>query len=414
MLFFCAVGMTMIIYSPYILSNAQIGLLSCAVFDIQLKPFKIRLHPKLVENWFAFWKTPVFWAPSVLFIMVLVGALYSTDIFYGFERFVLKLPFFGLLFAFFCLPRLSRKAYMGLFYFLTILLFLTNLGIGANYLLHYEEINKGLEMGQHIPTPRNHVRYSLLLGLGILSGFMLVYKNFYFRWKAERWMIAAFTTFNFIFIHILSVRSGLAVMYCSLLCWAVLMMLTQKKYLFGLLTMAAVITAPALAYKVVPSFQTKISYAQWEWHEFRHGRKIAGSDQGRLHSLDVGYQVFREHPLIGVGVGDLKKEIYKKYDSTYPDIKKIMPHNQLLSVAAGSGIIGLLFFLAAFFYPFLARRHYRNPFFVFLLLTFFLSFMVENTLENSIGIGFFCLFLGMGLSYLTGPDSEQNQGLFDV
>ena len=408
MLFFCAVGMTMIIYSPYILSNAQIGLLACAVFDIQLKPFKVRLHPKLVQNWFAFWKTPVFWAPSVLFIMVLVGALYSTDIFYGFERFVLKLPFFGLLFAFFCLPRLTKRSYMGLFYYLVILLFLTNLGIGANYLLHFEEINQALEMGQPIPTPRNHVRYSLLLGLGILSGFFLVYKNFYFRSKAERWMIAGFTLFNFVFIHILSVRSGLAVMYCSLIGWVLILMWTQKKFLFGLLTLAAVASAPVIAYYTIPSFQSKISYANWEWHEFMHGRTSTTSDQGRLRSLDVGYQVFREHPIIGVGVGDLKQEIYKKYDLLYPGIKKIMPHNQFLSVAAGSGIIGLLLFLAAFCYPFLARGHYRNPFFAILFLTFFLSFIVENTLENSIGIGFFCLFLGMGLSYLTGPDSEQN------
>ncbi len=409
MLFFCAVGMTMIIYSPYILSNAQIGLLACAVFDIQLKPFKVRLHPRLVQNWFAFWKTPVFWAPSVLFIMVLVGALYSSDIFYGFERFVLKLPFFGLLFAFFCLPRLTRRGYMGLFYYLVILLFLTNLGIGANYLLHFEEINQALEMGQPIPTPRNHIRYSLLLGLGILSGFVLVHKNFYFRSQAERWMIAGFTIFNFVFIHILSVRSGLAVMYCSLIGWVLILMWTQKKFLFGLLTLAAVASAPVMAYYTIPSFQSKISYANWEWHEFMHGRTSTSSDQGRLRSLDVGYQVFREHPIIGVGVGDLKQEIYKKYDQLYPDSKKIMPHNQFLSVAAGSGIIGLLLFLVAFCYPFLARRHYRNPFFAILFLTFFLSFIVENTLENSIGIGFFCLFLGMGLSYLTGQDSEQNR-----
>ena len=413
MLFFCAVGMTMIIYSPYILSNAQIGLLACAVFDIQFKPFKVRLHPKLLENWFAFWKNPVFWAPSVLFIMVLVGALYSTDIFYGFERFVLKLPFFGLLFAFFCLPRLTKRGYHGLFYYLVILLFLTNLGIGGNYLLHFEEINKGIEMGQAIPTPRNHVRYSLLLGLGILSGFILVYKNFYFRWKWERWLLAAFTACNFIFIHILSVRSGLAVMYCSLLCWIIILMLTQKRYVFGLLTMVAVLSVPVAAFYTIPSFQSKVGYANWEFQEFRHGRTIAGSDQGRLRSLDVGYQVFREHPLIGVGVGDLKQEIYKKYDTLYPDTKKIMPHNQFLSVAAGSGIIGLLCFLAAFLYPYLARGHYRNPFYAILLLTFILSFFVENTLENSIGIGFYCLFLGMGLSYLTGPDSEQNRPLFD-
>ena len=190
-------------------------------------------------------------------------------------------------------------------------------------------------------------------------------------------------------------------------------MLTQKKYLFGLFTLAAVSTIPVIAYHTIPSFESKVNYAHWEFHEFSHGRVTTGSDHGRLRSLEIGYQVFREHPLVGVGVGDLKQVIYKKYDTHYTDIKKIMPHNQFLSVAAGSGIIGLLFFLAAFLYPFLARGHYRNPFLAILLLTFFLSFLVENTLENSIGIGFFCLFLGMGLSYVTGPDFKQNQSSFD-
>jgi len=414
MLFFCAVGMTMIIYSPYILSNAQIGLLACALFDIQLDPFRFRLHPRLKENWFKFWKTPLFWAPSLLFFIVLVGALYSTDFRYSFERLQLKLPFLVLIFAFFCLPRLTRRSYFGLFYYLVILLFLTNLGIGANYLLHFEEVNAAIEMGQPIPTPRNHIRYSLLLGLGVLSGFILVYKNFHFRWKAERWMLAAFSLFNFIFIHILSVRSGLAVMYCSLFIWVVVYMFTQKKYLLGLVTLTIVASAPIIAYQIIPSFQSKINYANWELHEFMAGRTSKSSDQGRWRSLDVGYELFKKNPVLGVGAGDFKREIYKKYDTLYPDLqRKIMPHNQFLFVAGGSGLIGLLIFLGAFLYPFLVRDHYRNPFFAILLLTFFLSFLVENTLENSIGIGFFCLFLGMGLSYLTGPDSEQNAASFD-
>ena len=206
----------MIIYSPYILSNAQIGLLSCALFDIQLKPFKFRLHPRLKENWFQFWKTPVFWIPSLMFFLVLVGTFYSADFRYSFERLQLKIPFLALPFAFFCLPRLSKRGYLGLFCFLVTILFLTNIGIGANYLLNFEEINEAIAQGKPIPTPRNHIRYSLLLSLGILAGIVLSYKRFYLRWKAETWMIAIFTLFNFIFIHILSVRSGLAVLYSSL------------------------------------------------------------------------------------------------------------------------------------------------------------------------------------------------------
>ena len=402
MLFFCAVGMTMIIYSPYILSNAQIGLLVLALFDVQLSPFKLGLHPKLKENWFGFWRTPVFWVPSLMLFLVLVGFLYSTDINYGFERLVLKLPFLGLPFAFYCLPRLNKRAYMGLFYFLIVLLFISNIGIGIHYLHHFDAINEGLIYGRPIPTPRNHVRYSLLLNLAIVAGAILLYSRYYFVKSSEKWLILFITLFNFGFLHVLAVRSGLLILYISLVLGVLSLIFLQKKFFLGIGLGAIIVLIPIIAYQTIPSFQTKISYATWEYKELLSDRVVSGSDNGRIHSLQVGWALFKAHPLIGVGAGDLRKEVHAKYTQLYPEkSQSLMPHNQFLSVAAGSGMLGLLIFIVAFFYPLLANKNFKDPFFLMLFFTFFLSFMVENTLENSIGIGFFCLFLCMGLSFLT-------------
>ncbi len=402
MLFFCAVGMTMIIYSPFVLSNALIGLLSLALFDIQLYPFRISFHPRLRENWRGFWKTAVFWVPSLLFFIVLIGCLYSTDFDYGWERIRLKVPFLVLPFAFYSLPRLRQRSYYGLFYFLVVVLFLTNIGIGINYLLHFEEINEGLQLGRSIPTPRNHIRYSLLLCIGVLAGFILFYQRFHIRHKWESWLILGLTMFNFIFIHILSVRSGLMVLYCSMILGVIALVLIQKKYGLAIGATALIMLLPTLAYHTVPSFKTKLSYANWELHEYRAGRIVTGSDQGRIQSYQVGWEVFSTNPLLGVGAGDLKQAVHDRYDSMFPgQTKKLMPHNQFLSVAAGSGLLGLLIFLIAIFYPFLRHQHFRDPFFFVFFFTFLLSFVVENTIENSIGIGFYCLFLGISLSYLT-------------
>jgi len=80
MLFFCAVGMTMIIYSPYILSNALIGLICCALFDIQLDPFRLRLHPKLKTNLSAFCGSPAFWITTLIFFIVLISSVYCLQL----------------------------------------------------------------------------------------------------------------------------------------------------------------------------------------------------------------------------------------------------------------------------------------------------------------------------------------------
>jgi len=401
--------MTMIIYSPYILSNALIGLICCALFDIQLEPFRLRFHPQLKTNLSAFWKSRTFWITTLIFFITLISSLYSTDLDYITNRLRLKIPFLIIPFTFFALPRLTKRSYQGLFYFLVTILFLTNLGIGANYLLHFEEINTNIALGQPIPVPRNHVRYSLLLAIGILAGMILTYRKFYIRYTFERWLIAAMTLCNFIFIHILSVRSGLIVLYITMLVGCLTLIFLQRKFLIGALSIVFMLALPIAAFYTIPSFASKVNYANWELHEFSHGRTEAGSDMDRVKSIIIGWDIFKSHPLIGVGAGDLRQSVHDKYTSLYPTQEKmLMPHNQFLTIMAGTGLIGLLLFLIAIFYPFLVQQHYRDPFYFVFFLAFFLSFLVESTLENSIGIGFYVLFLGICLSYLSGVKSKSN------
>jgi len=408
MLFFCVSGMIMIIYSPFGLTIALLGLISLALFDIQKTPFKLGLHPQLGTNMKRFWQNPKYWITSLMFFIVLISVLYSTDWDYSAGRLKLKISFLVLPFAFYALPRLSRQAYQGFFYCLVVVLFLTNLMLGANYLLHFEEINQNMALGQPMPTFRNHVRYSLLLGVGILSGMVLVYRKFYFKYTFETWMIAAMTLFNFIFIHILSVRSGLAVLYFTIFLGSLALLFFQRKYLLGLIGLTAMVLAPVFAFYTIPSFTSKVHYANWELHEYKHGRTPSGSDQGRFRSYIVGWEVFSKQPVLGVGAGDLRQEIHQQYDLLYPDQEnKLMPHNQFLTIASGTGLIGLLLFLLALFYPFVANRNFKDPFYFIFFLAFLLSFIVESTLENSIGIGFYVIFLGICLSYLTGDHKKK-------
>ena len=87
----------------------------------------------------------------------------------------------------------------------------------------------------------------------------------------------------------------------------------------------------------------------------------------------------------------------------YPEVKeRKMPHNQFVYVYAGTGIIGLLGFLFALFYPLLYKKAYREPIFFAFYIIVLASFIVENTIENSLGAGFFAFFLLLGLNYWSG------------
>jgi hypothetical protein len=80
----------------------------------------------------------------------------------------------------------------------------------------------------------------------------------------------------------------------------------------------------------------------------------------------------------------------------------IMPHNQFVSVLAGSGLIGLFLHLMAVMWPVIKNRAYRIEYFASVSIIIFVSLMVENTLETSIGVAFYLYFTLLGLNYLKG------------
>jgi len=408
MLFFCALLLVALIYSPFLLSVSMFGLFVVSVLEVQFVPsFRLGFNPELRANFKAFLSNKAYLAVTLFFFIVLLSGLFTDDFSYWLERLRLKVPFLGLPFVFASMPKLSRRQYLGLFYFLVLLIFVTSIGIGVNYALNFEAIQVAIGRGQAIPTPRNHIRFSLVLALSILAGGHLFTQQFYWRKRWERWLILGITLFLFFFIHVLSVRSGLLVLYMAIGVLAVRYMVVTKKYAVGIAGLAGLLLLPILAYIFVPSFKMKIDYARWDLKMHLSGKGEHYSDSGRITSLKVGLQIGNEHPVLGVGAGDLKQEVQRVYANDYATIdQKLMPHNQLVSVYAGMGIVGLLLFLFAFFYPLFYHKNYRDNLFLAFHVVVFFSFMIENTIENSIGIAFYVFFLLLGLNFL----SEERDG----
>ena len=405
MLFFCVVIITSLIYSPFVLTLGMIGLLLTAVLDrkdvAQTGKSKFAFRKDLKIHWKQFLKEPVYWIVMLFFLLPLIGGFYSADMDYLFRRLKLKLPCLLLPFAFFILPKIERRQYLGLYYYLVVILSISCVGIGVNYLLHFDAINEALLKGQAMPVPRNHIRYSLMMAIGILAGIYLYREKFVWKYPWERSLILGLTIFLFIFIHILSVRSGLAVLYISLVFFLLLMMYQKGPYLMGMIGLVLICAVPLLAYQFVPSFKAKIDYARWDFKMYMEGTGEHYSDAERMLSYQVGWSIIQDHPIIGIGTGDLKPEVYRRYAANFPDIDHPkMPHNQLMSMWGAHGIIGLVIFLVAFFYPLFYKQNYREFLFASFLCIIFLTFMIENTIENSIGLGIFIFFLLLNIKYL--------------
>lgn len=388
------------------------GLVSIALLQTK-ENGRLQLHTQLTTNFKKFLRQPAYLAVTLFFWVVFLSGWQTIDYDYWGERLRLKVPFLVLPFILYQLretlgEHLSRAGnyggtgsypvtweqfYQRIFYFLLLLLTVTCIGIGINYLLHFEEINLAIKQGRAIPTPRNHIRFSLILAIGIIGGGYLYFEKYTCRYAWERRFILGCTIFLFLFIHVLSVRSGLLALYVALFALLIRFILLEKKYLLGIAGIGILATLPVVAYYTVPSFQKKISYAVWDLQMYREGKGANYSDAGRLISLQIGWELVQRDPLVGVGAGNLRQAVKEIYRTQFPNLQEPkMPHNQWLSVLAGTGIIGLLIFMIAFFLPLFYRRNYYDPLFLGFYAIIFTSLLMENTLENAIGIGLYCFF----------------------
>jgi O-antigen ligase len=382
-------------YSKFTLTICMIAWLVLAVFDLQVQRnrIKLRLNPALKEKGLSFFRSPFFWI-TFFFWIVLLSGIYTADQSYWLERIRIKLPFLGLPVAFFLFPSFSARQIQSIFYAYLLVLLFSCMGVGMNYLSNFSAITEGLGRGHPIPTPVSHIRYSLMLAFGIIIGAYLVLKGKPLFYKWERPALAIITLFFFGFIHILSVRSGLLTLYMALSLGAVAIAIEKRKVWLAGLFLIGLAILPVLAYQFIPSFRNRIDYARYDWQMYRMGKGQEYSDSDRMVSLQTGLAIAKEHPLFGVGAGDLKREVKKIYNIEHPDIEQAkMPHNQLLSVWAGTGLFGLLLFLCAFFVPLLWNQNYRKLLFSLFCLIIFTSFMMENTLESAVGIAFYSFFL---------------------
>lgn len=341
-----------------------------------------------------FLRKPALVALSLLLLVPALSYFWSVNEAFWADRVRIRIPFFVLPFAFANLPPLSRRQYRLILYLLVAVMAVLCIGVGINFLLHYDIIIDDLQHGRPVPVPRNHIRFNLILVTAIFSGGWLWAQGFYWRRPAERWVLAVALVFLFAFLHVLTVRSGIVAMYGVLLFSLVWAVIRTRRWGLALGGLALLVVLPFIALRTVPSLQQRIGYMRHDWEQYRKGAGSQYSDSERFVSLTVGYEVWRKALWWGVGAGDVPMEVQRVVNDGYPHytLDPKLPHNQYLYILAGTGLLGLLLSLIAFAAPLMPRRNRR----FYLLCAFqavvLLSFLVEYTIETAIGVAFYLFY----------------------
>lgn len=135
-----------------------------------------------------------------------------------------------------------------------------------------------------------------------------------------------------------------------------------------------------------------------EMWDFNNPASNWGSASLRFKEWTASGEIIKNNPILGVGFGDVEKELIEVYDSRqWNDMvsAKYNSHNQILQIACGSGLLGVILFLLLLVVSVRKSLFAKDYPYAGFFLIFFVFSLTESTLEVQKGIVYFNLFNSM-------------------
>ncbi len=328
--------------------------------------------------------------------IVALSYFWSTDKAYWERSFQVKFPL--VLFPLACgfMPAFRREQIQKLTLLIGAIL-IAGVGYSLSFLFtEYDKYIQGYRVSVLLPTPcsQDHVRFSMALALFFI---WCVYLWPRLQIRSIKWAIALIVSVIFIYLHILAAKSGLLAIYVFIAAWGVYISLVKKK-LAGIIVILSIPLILIIATRLIPTFSERQDYIGYAWTMLKEGdRSGKYGDVNRLMSYKLAIESIQEHPLLGVGCGDMMAEMKKGYQKYYPQVDdkaRLLPHNQFLIIALGCGIPAMLLFAAWAFYPLTLLRRNRKSFFTFIVWLLLLSqLLIEPVLEVQYGVFVYLFFM---------------------
>jgi O-antigen ligase len=222
------------------------------------------------------------------------------------------------------------------------------------------------------------------------------------RWKnattRQRWLIAGLILFFIFFLHVLAVRIGLVCFYLLAAFLLLRQLLDPAHRRESVVLLLLLIVLPFLLYYTLPTFRARVDYIRYDWSYTFQGKYLSGgNDAIRVQSLQVAGTVIEDHPVNGVGFGDIRSEMESAYRRVNPNLaesERIYPANEWAVYGVGMGWIGLILFSVAMIVLFFISMRDAFRWRAWVLATI-LSLVTDIGLEVQYGvflIPFFLLF----------------------
>lgn len=133
-------------------------------------------------------------------------------------------------------------------------------------------------------------------------------------------------------------------------------------------------------------------YRIWHYSGWANGQSMVL----RFEFFKTAGWMIAQHPLTGVGTGDLPtawKVAYEQTGSTLEEKWRLRAHNQFLTFGIAFGIAGIIYLLLVLTYFFRMAWQRGHLLLLFFMVIATVSFLGEDTLETQAGVTFFAFLL---------------------
>jgi O-antigen ligase len=368
------------------------------------------LHARIKDQLLFFIRSPLLWGMSLLFFLPLISGLWSEDRSSWLRIMVIKAPLFFMPLAFARPFGFSQKQWKWIAWLMITCVTAAAAWSLFHYIQNYSAVNEGYLRAKSLLTvlDNDRVRFSWLIAVSIfLCGMIMRQKN---ANKTEKMIVVSLGIGLIVFLHVLSVRTGLISFYLlgfALFVW----LITRQKIKSGVFLIAAICVLPIAAYFIFPSFQNRVKYFRYEFSYFKKAAYLpGGNDVTRVISLKAGWDIMNAHPVTGTGLGDLDVETGKWYDSNYPELIKtdrIAPGSEWLIYGSVNGWPGFLVFTFVMLLPFFISERKHLSWIMLSIITAF-SFLFDIGLEVQFGVFIYTFVVLSWWKWMVEKEHELN------
>ena len=389
--FFICCYTVSLFFSNYTISISTFGLLACYLFGRKAdhhseSSFYKRVYQSIIKD-------PVCIALMSFYLLVLLSGFWSDKLDYWFHHFRILAPIFVLALIFTAYQKVSYRAIHFVMLLLIASMMIQLSIVLFNYFQNFKEINHQILLNKPIPTPFYHIKFSILLASSIIILLYFILYKKTIRWNDEVWIYWVLFVYFIIGIHILSVKTGLLGMYLGVFVMLCKFLISRNK------TKVIIILIPAMALMLgimiylIPSLNNKYFHLVWQLGEMSRGKYHWYSDVERLQSIQYGWEMIKESPILGSGIGD-KDEVTKIiYLQKINSAEYKSPHNQFIFIWAYCGFPAFISLLVIMYFTLMRKARKQNILTYSLFSLNWFSLMVEHGLTSQLGVGIFMWYM---------------------